>query len=154
MVLAGATLGLLALVLVWSRPRGGFATPAACLDAYREAMRAGDIEKLSICLTESFHSELGRRDASAKQWAQSLRQDMIGVKTWVQLPDSVNDDATLQVDVDEVRMDGNRRLRFRLQRSGSGWLIAGMEQAKPIPAGVPYGTHVSKVAESAESVPP
>jgi hypothetical protein len=53
--------------------------------------------------------------------------------------------------VDEVRIDGNRRLHFRLQRSQKGWLIVRIDPPKLVPAGIPYGTHVSKVPEETQS---
>jgi hypothetical protein len=79
---------------------------------------------------------------------------MKDVKTWVQVLDSASEDSSIQVDVDEVRLEGNRRLHFRLQRCGGGWLIASMTAPKGIPTSIPYGTHISKVREDAESAPP
>jgi len=136
-----------ALAISWSQRQAGFATPAACLDAYRDASPAGNVEKYWSCLAEPLRSEMQRQHPNSRELAESLRREMKAVKTWVQLLESDATVATVQVDVDEVRVDGNRRIRFHLQRSGSGWLIAGMEQPKIIPAGIPYGTHVSKVSE-------
>jgi hypothetical protein len=63
----------------------------------------------------------------------------------------VSEESTAWVNVDEVRIDGNRRIRFRLQRSENSWLIASVDPPKLVPAGIPYGTHVSKVPEEPQS---
>jgi hypothetical protein len=147
LVLVGVTTILLALAITWSQRQAGFATPSACLDAYREANRAGDVEKYWSCLAEPLRFEMRRQHPDANELAQSLRREMRDVKTWVLLLESESTASTVQVDVDEVRIDGNRRIRFHLQRSGAGWLIAAREQPKLVPAGIPYGTHVSKMTE-------
>jgi hypothetical protein len=51
------------------------------------------------------------------------------------------------VDVDEVRRGGTRRLRFRLERSGKGWLIVAIGPPQTIPTPIPYGTHISQVPQ-------
>lgn len=147
------TLGLLGLTVHWSQRRAGFATPAACLDAYREASLAGDTEKYCRCLAEPLRAEIQREHPDPQQLAESLRRAMRGVKTWVQRLDFPPDQSTVQVDVDEVRIEGNRRIRFRLERSGAGWLIADIAAPEAIPAGIPYGTHVSKVPEGPQPAP-
>jgi hypothetical protein len=145
--LVGLTLGLLALAVHWAHTRTGFATPASCLDAYREASLAGDVERSWRCLALSLRADIQRRHPNPKELAESMRREMKDVKTWVQLPALVSEGSTVQVNVDEVRIDGNRSIRFRLQRSENGWLITGIDPPKLVPAGIPYGTHVSKVPE-------
>jgi hypothetical protein len=151
LVLAGVTSIPLALAIWWSQRQSGFATPAACLDAYREASRAGDVEKYRSCLAEPLRSETQRLHPDAQELAESLRREMRDVKTWVLLLESESTASTVAFDVDEVCLDGSHRIRFHLQRSGAGWLIAGREQPKLVPAGIPYGTHVSKVSEETPS---
>jgi hypothetical protein len=156
-------LRILALVVVTSIPlvlaisssqrQAGFATPAACLDAYREASRAGNVKKYWNCLAEPLRSEMRRQRPNPQELAESLRREMRDVKTWVQLLESASAASTVQVDVDEVRIEGSRRIRFYLQRSGAGWLIAGMEQPKLLPDGIPYGTHMSKTTEESQPGP-
>jgi hypothetical protein len=145
---------LMALAVCWSQKATRFTTPAACLDAYREACRAGDVDKYKSCLAEPLRSAMQRQYPNPKELARHLSSEMKDVKTWVQLLDSVSDDTTAQINVDEVRQDGSRRIRFRLRRTGGDWLIAGTEQPKLVPTGIPYGTHVSKVPESPESAQP
>ena len=149
----GGTSILLALAVYWSQQRVGFATPAACLDAYREASLAGDVDKYRSCLTESLCAEIGRRHPYSRELAESLRQETKDVKTWVQLPDPASTGTTVQVDVDEVRIDGKRRIHFRLERFANGWLIVSIDRPRLVPTGIPYGTHVSKVAEQSEPEP-
>jgi hypothetical protein len=145
--LVSVTLGLLALAGFWSLQPVRFATPATCLDAYREASRAGNVEDYLTCLAEPLRAKIQRQHTDPEKFAELLRQEMKDLKTWVQLPASESAGSTVQVNVDEVRIDGNRRLRFRLERSQNGWLIVGIDPPKLVPAGIPYGTHVSRVPE-------
>ena len=151
--LISATAGLLALAVFWSLRPAGFTTPAACLDAYREATRAGNVEGYLRCFAEPLRAEIQRQQTDRKRLAESLRQEMKDVKTWVQLPDSESEESTAQVNVDEVRIHGTRRLRFRLRHLSNGWLIVGIDLPKLVPAGIPYGTHVSKVPTETEEMP-
>jgi hypothetical protein len=151
--LAGVTLGLLALAVFWSLPPAGFATPAACLEAYREASRAGNVPAYLSCLAEPLRAEIRRQHTDPKKLADSLRQAMKDVKTWVQLPVEASQGPTVQVNVDEVRITGNHRLGFHLRRCQTGWLIVGIDPPKLVPAGIPYGTHVSKVPEETQEKP-
>jgi hypothetical protein len=145
--LASVTLGLLAVTAYWSKWRAGFDTPADCLDAYREACLTGDLKKLWSCLAEPLRAKLQSQYSNSQELADALRKEAHDVKSWVQRHYLPGVAATVPVDVDEVRPDGNRRIRFRLQKIGTGWLIVDMEQSKVVPAVVPYGTHVSKVPE-------
>jgi hypothetical protein len=144
--LASVTLGLLGLAVHWSKSRAGFATPAACLEAYREACQVGDLERYWNCLAEPLRVQITEQHPNLTELADSLRRDMRQVKTWVQRLDAPAQ-SIAQVDVDEVRLDGSRRVRFHLQMIGTGWLIVGIDEPKGVPAGVPYGTHVSKVSD-------
>jgi hypothetical protein len=146
-VLVSTTVGLLALAVFWSLRPAGFTTPAACLEAYRESTRAGNVEAYLRCFAEPLRAEIQRQHPDPKKLAESLRQEMKDIKTWVQLPDSGSQRSTAQVSVDEVRINGSRRLHFRLQRSQNGWRIVSIDSPKVVPAGIPYGTHVSKVPE-------
>jgi hypothetical protein len=144
---ASIVLVLLALAVHWSQRPPRFATPAACLDAYREASRAGDVESYWSCLAEPLRFEIQQQYPDPKELARHLRSQMSDVKTWVQVLDSRSEDSTIQVDVDEVSLEGNRRIHFQLQWSGGGWLIASLTAPKGIPTSIPYGTHISKVSE-------
>jgi hypothetical protein len=144
---------LLALAVYWSQQRIGFATPTACLDGYREASLAGDVEEYRSCLAEPLRADIQRHHPDPKELAESLRQELKDLKTWVQLPDPASEGSKVQVDVDEVRIDGIRRIRFHLQRFSNGWLIAAIDRPKIVPSGIPYGTHISKVPEQSEPAP-
>jgi hypothetical protein len=154
LALVNISLGLLGLAIYWSRWQVGFATPADCLDAYREASLAGDVEKYESCVAEPLRAEMRRQHPEPKELAEFLRQETKDVKTWVQVHDLRSAGSTVQVDVDEGRMDGYRRIRFRLQRFEKGWLIVGIDQPKLVPARIPFGTHVSKVPEESQPAPP
>ena len=137
--------GLLALIL-WLAPRRppGFATPAECLEAYAEASRAGDVEHYLGCLTEPLRSE-NRPSATPA----GLRRQTEGVKSWVQL-DPVVEGQAAHIDVDQVRRDGTRRVRFHLRRGGGGWLIAGIDPPKALATDIPYGTPIDQVPEGGQ----
>jgi hypothetical protein len=83
----------------------------------------------------------------------ALRKQAEGIKSWVQRHDAAATSTTADIDVDEVRVDGNRRLHFRLQKIGTGWLIVDMDEPRPVPARIPYGTHVSKVPDEPPLAP-
>ena len=135
-------LGLLAAAVWWSqRSKPGFPNPEDCLEAYREACLAGDAEKYLSCLSEPLRSEQAR--AGAGQLGKQLRQGMAGVTGWATQSLAVEGSAA-RAEVEEVRRTGTRQLRFRLERSGSGWLIAGVEASPERPAAVPYGTRVGE----------
>lgn len=139
-------LGLVALAVRWSAGRRGFATPADCLEAYGAACLAGDVAGYLSCLGEPLRSETRQCFADDQELAEWLRQTMKDVKSWTQLLAPVAGSGA-EVDVDEVRASGTRRLRFHLEHSGQGWLIVGIEQPRAVPTAVPYGTHISKVPE-------
>jgi hypothetical protein len=151
--LVSVTSVVLALAVYWARQPAGFPTPAACLDAYREASLAGDIEAYRSCLAERLYADIRQRHRDPKELADSLRQEMRDVKTWVQLSEPASEGSIVRINVDEVRIDGNRRICFRLQYLGNSWRIVGIDQPKPVPTGIPYGTHISKVAEQSEPAP-
>jgi hypothetical protein len=138
-------LALLAVVLLvgaalWSQGRAaGFASPAECVEAYRDACAAGDAAKALACLGGPLRAE-GERSASAA----ALTRELAGVVSWAQHEPEVSGTAA-HVDVDRGRRDGVQRVRFRLERGRTGWVIVGIDPPKDLPTTVPYGTHVSKV---------
>jgi hypothetical protein len=137
-LLAAAAVGGLVVVLILSRPAGpaGFATPADCLDAYREASLAGDVTGLLSCLAEPLRS---RHQAGLT--AESARRELKGVKNWT-VRDPVVNETTAAVDVELVRQGGKSLLRFHLRRGATGWLISGIDPPKELPVKIPYGTPV------------
>jgi hypothetical protein len=140
--------GLLALAL--SRPTGrqGFATPGECLEAYRGASETGDAARYLRCLAEPLRSRTRQHFPEPERLAEALRQDMEGVKGWVVTSAPAVEGDTARAEVDVVRQDGVRRLRFHLERSGGGWLVAGVGSPQARPAAVPYGTHVKDAGEA------
>jgi len=149
-VIVVLVVALLGVTVYWSRQPGGFATPADCLDAYREACRAGDLQKYWSCLAEPLRAGIQQQHPSVEELASFLRRDMTGLKSWVAQLASESEHSKVQVDVDEVRAEGNRRIRFLLERSRRGWLIVGLDEPKPVPAHIPFGTHISKVPAEAQ----
>src|SRR5262245_57511610 len=81
LILAVLTVAVLAGVLLW-RQRGpaGFASPADCVEAYRDACLAGDVTAYLGCLGEPLRSQ--RRDLTR---ADDLKRALDGVVGWAQL---------------------------------------------------------------------
>jgi hypothetical protein len=150
-VASAAGLGLLALY----RPAGreGFTTPAECVEAYGTASKGGDVEQYLRCLAEPLRSRTRQHFPETGRLAEALRQDMEGVKGWVVASTPAVEGNTAAADVDVVRQDGVRRLHFRLERSGGGWLVAGVSSPQARPAAIPYGTHVKDVGGEPEAEP-
>jgi hypothetical protein len=140
LLLVGASLALLGVALYWSPRRPtGFATPGECLEEYREAVLAGDVPRYLRCLAEPLQDEQ-RRSISPEK----LRRQMEGVKSWTQL-DPVVKGSAAQVEVDQVRRAGARRIRFHLRRSEEGWRIIRIDAPRPLRTDIPYGTPVDQV---------
>jgi hypothetical protein len=141
LLFAALALALLAAAIFWpSGRKPGFATPDACLEAYRDAYLAGDLDRYLSCLGEPLRSEKQR---AAGQLAEELRQESDGVSSWVRHETTI-DGATAQVEVEEVRRRGNRRVRFHFERFDDGWLIVGIHPSPQKPAAIPYGTRVGE----------
>ena len=71
---------------------------------------------------------------------------MEGVKSWSQLEPDVQG-TTATVEVDRARASGTSRTRYRLERSGGGWLVVGVDRPQEITPPVRYGTHVSEAPD-------
>src|SRR5262249_39254045 len=113
-------LAVSAMVGYWSMRRPpGDPTPAACLDAYPDALADGDVARYRSCLGEPLRTE--KRSLTSPE----LRLEMEGLKGWTCL-EPVIEGTTARVDVDQIRPAGTCRVRFHLQRSGRGWLIVGL----------------------------
>ncbi len=135
--LAILTLALLAAAVWWSSRRDGHPTPAACVEAYRDALVEGDVAKYRGCLAGPLRSQ-------ARESAETLREKMKDVRGWVQ-HDPVVEGPVAHVDVDEVR-SGVRRFRFRLEQTGGGWRIVEVGPAQEITPPVRPGTPVGQEA--------
>jgi hypothetical protein len=136
-------LALLALAVYpsWRAGPAHFATPADCLDALREASAAGDIGSYLSCLGEPLRSEKQR-----SLRPEDLRRDMEGVKSWSLLESEIQG-TTATVEVDKVREGGTSRTRFRLERSGGGWLVVGVDRPQKVSPPVRYGTHIREAPD-------
>ena len=131
---------ILVAVALWSqRLAVGFASPAECVETYRNACAAGDLAMARTCLSSPLRAESERSGD-----AESLKREMAGVVSWAQHDPEVSG-TTANVDVDRGRREGVQRVRFRLEQRGGRWLIVAIEPPQPLPTLVPYGTHVSKV---------
>jgi hypothetical protein len=142
-LLLALTLAVLALAVWWSRrpQETGFATPADCLGVLREACAEGDVGRYLGCLGEPLRSQ---KQGSLRP--ADLRRDMEGVKGWSQLEPVVRGSAAT-VEVEQVRMEGTSRVRFRLERSDRGWLVVGIDRPTEIAPPIRYGTHVRDAPE-------
>jgi hypothetical protein len=139
LLLAVAALGA---AIWWSARPNGFATPQKCLEAYRDALVSGNDQDYLDCLGEPLRSETRGRLADP-----ALRRSAEGLKGWTQLEPEI-DGARASILVDEIRATETRRTRFRLERSGQGWLIVGIDAPRILPQTVPYGTHISKTGDT------
>ncbi len=137
-ILLAVTIALLAGALFWSRrtARSRAATPTECLDHYYESCRSGDIEQYRNCLGEPYRSQ---SDAGG---FDAARRDVKDIKNWVQCAETVADGSSLAIDVDEVRVEGVRRLRFHLRQADSGWAIVAIDPPRTRPTPLRYGTRV------------
>lgn len=131
-LLAALTLVLAAAFGCRSPHSKGFATPAACVAAYVEAVKDGDVARYRSCLAEPLRSQ-------SRETAESLRVKLPD-PTLVQHEPEI-DGSVAYVDVDEVRTS-IRRSRFRLEHSGAGWLITAIGPPKEITPPVKPGTRV------------
>lgn len=132
-----ATLTIGAFLLLWYRPTlPRFATPASCLETYRDAARDGDAARFHTCLAEPLQAD------AAPLFAQAQR-DLQPVRHWNQYaPEIDGDRATILVD--QVRTDGMiHRIHYRLERFRSGWRVVAIGQAEFIRPPVRPGTHVN-----------
>jgi hypothetical protein len=135
LLLVAAALGA---ALWWSARPNGFATPQKCVETYRDALVSGNGEAYLNCLAEPLRSEMRGRLTDP-----ALRRSAEGLKGWTQLEPEI-DGARASIFVDEIRTMETCRTRFRLERSGQGWLIVGIDAPRILPQTVPYGTHVGK----------
>jgi hypothetical protein len=146
LLLVALTCLALAGALAWAlRPRPtGFATPAECLAAYREACQAGDAERYRRCLGEPLRSQVRQTYPGDDALAEALRRESGGLKGWVEdgPPDEQGGRAT--ANVEEVRESGQRRLRFELERARDGWHIVGVEKGAEQAPEIRYGTRVGE----------
>jgi hypothetical protein len=140
----------LAGAVAWAlRPRvaSGYATPGECLEAYREACRAGDAVRYRRCLGDPLRSEVRQTYPDDAALAEALRREAEGLKGWVEVgpPDEQGERATASVE--EVRETGQRPLSISLERSQDGWLVVGVERGAEQVPDVRYGTRVGEEGE-------
>jgi hypothetical protein len=136
LALAG-TIAFLVLVLFWLRPSSpGFATPTACLEAFRDACKDGDNITFQRCLAGPL-----RTDAATR--FDVLRRDVQAIQHWNQFaPEMADHTATILVD--QVRTDGMiHRIAYRLEQSRSGWRLVAIGPPEIIRPTIRPGTHVN-----------
>src|SRR5262245_53223280 len=107
--------------LWWATSPKDFATPQQCVEAYRDALVIDNEARLLKCLAEPLRAEMeGQlRDAA-------FRRSVADLKGWTQLDPEI-DGPKASIVVDEIRATETRRTRFRLEQSGQGWLIVGID---------------------------
>jgi hypothetical protein len=120
----------------------GFATPADCLEAYREACQNGDVSGYLACLGEPLHSETRNRHPRNQELAETLRAEMSGVKSWVELPGPLLTESTAEISVDIEGPRGLHRTRFHLEKSHAGWLIVAIGSPQKLSVPIGFGTHI------------
>jgi hypothetical protein len=144
------TVAILLLILYWTKSSGSadgsapFATPEACLDAFRDARADGNGTAYLRCLAEPLRSETRGKYANEQELGLAIQSEMLGVKSWVvkDRPDSQSSKGTAMVE--EGTASSIREMRLQLERSSDGWRIAAIEKVKERPASMPYGTVVGQ----------
>lgn len=130
-----ALVSLTGLAVSWARSdgRAAFATPAACVEAYYQALKDADVDAYRACLCEALRgtspgaADLRARGRDLRGWI--LRGEEAGV-----------------VLVDEQYSTRKRRQKLYVEREGSSWRLARTEIVEELAGDIPYGTHVSEVA--------
>jgi hypothetical protein len=117
---------------------------AACAEASRD----GDVPAYLDCLAGPLLDE-ARRRADAGELPEALRRSMAGVRSWVAAEAVVEADSAT-VDVDVVRPEGTRRIRYRLRRTSGGYHIVAIDAPRDVPTRVRFGTHVSDTSAGGE----
>jgi hypothetical protein len=139
---AAVTLGV-ALVLLLRAPRSSgsprFATPEDCIQAYAEACKDGNVPTYLGCLAEPLRSQRLQRAGGKALLAEALRLSMADVKSWTQVGPAAIDRTTARVEVEAVGAASTQRIRFRLERSGEGWLIVAVEPPRKAPTTFRFG---------------
>jgi hypothetical protein len=129
--------GLGLLSLVFFRPSESpqrFATPAECLEAYREASLAGDVAGYLECLDGPL-----RRDKERAATPDGVRRDLAGIKSWTE-HEPVAEGSTAHIDVDLTRLGDTRRIRFHFRRTAEGWRISAIALPAAVPTAERFGT--------------
>src|SRR5207302_7004566 len=89
----------------------GFDTPAACLEAYRNAAADGDAATWRRCVADGV---MGLEEA---------QRELRAVRHWNQYAPE-GDDQVATIVVDQVRAEGViHRVRYRLERFRPGWRV-------------------------------
>src|SRR6516162_6886274 len=140
----GLSLALGAAFFIWFPARKGFTIPNECLAAYYEACQSGQTVEFLDCLGEPLRSVTERRLAGAADASEVLRRQ--AVKNWVLEGSRDCAESTALVDVEETRINGIQRVRFRLDQSGNGWRIVGITVLHEKRPPIPYGTDVRSAA--------
>jgi hypothetical protein len=144
-----AALVILVAVVAGRRPGTryvGFATPEDCVTAHAQACKDGDVPAYLACLSGPLLDE-ARRLAQAGTLPAALRRSLAGVKSWVLAGSAAAEGDSATAEVDLVRPEGTRRVRFRLARTPAGWRIVAVDAPRDLPTPVRYGTHVSAIPE-------
>jgi hypothetical protein len=133
----GGTLAVVALAVLWLRPAApGFATPTACLEAFRDSCKDGDAAAFTRCLAGSLVGE-------GPALFDALRRDIQAVRHWNQYTPEVRD-GVATILVDQVRTDGMiHRATYRLERLGSGWRLVAIGPPEILRPAIRPGTHVN-----------
>jgi hypothetical protein len=146
LLLAGVLLILALVYFAAPRQGSGFDTPDRCLEAYRDAALDGTAEAFRRCLAESLRSD------SPTLFAEANRQ-LEAVQHWNQYAPEITG-ADAQILVDQVRRDGTiQRVRYRLRRSSSGWLLAGIGAPQLMRPPIRPGTTVNDAAGEEQPTP-
>src|SRR5262249_30282653 len=130
-------LALLPLLLRPSEP--GFDTPAACLEAFRDACKDGDAPDCRRCLAESLR-------AGSADLFEVARRDLQEVRHWNQYAPEIRGDAATTRE-DRVGAEGLIHcVDYRRGRARPGWQIVAVGPAEIIRPPVRPGTHVNDTA--------
>jgi hypothetical protein len=143
------TMSLLVLAVHWSHRQSGITTPTDCLCAYYEACHEGNSQSYLSCLADPLRLKIRREFTDRDRLAALLRQR--AVKNWVVVTEPVIENDASSVVVDEVRVDSIKRVRFRLEYTGSSWLIVAVDPLQDKQPPIRFGTDVRSIPDEPQN---
>ncbi len=136
-IAVAVTLVILVVVLLnreqEDTPATEIQTPEKCVTAFYEATVDQDKDRLQTFLSPALQNQ-----------THQLIQEKANIQSLMNHGSMKNKDSVF-VDMDEIRKEGTRRVRFQLEQAKGSWIITAIGSPKEIKLNVPFGTHVGKV---------
>jgi hypothetical protein len=123
-------------------PVSSEATPSDAIYSMLDAAKAGDINRYLAAFTGEQQQSLRRIRSESRDFAQYLRDSNVDLKGVAVMEPQSQTEARVRVRVEYVYQDRNEAQDFLLEKNGSSWKIAGIENAERTPTLIPWGTPV------------